>query len=217
MEFRKLLLESGNVCPFTEATTLPAACNKIYRRNFLKAGTILPAACNKIYRRNFLKAGTIGIIPKGGYRWRDNQSIIATQWLLWEEKQRGISIQHAARGQEAVINGVKVDGYCTETGQVFEFHGCFWHGCPRCIVVQRNEPCHNEPSTTMERRYEDTCAKTERLREAGYEVIERWECDFRNTMTDEISPATTSLVRQWRGATKIHALKQNAYVKPVTR
>ncbi|KAK9729439.1 DNA polymerase type B, organellar and viral [Popillia japonica] len=39
MEFRKLLLESGNVCPFTEATILPAACNKIYRRNFLKAGT----------------------------------------------------------------------------------------------------------------------------------------------------------------------------------
>ncbi|KAK9745787.1 hypothetical protein QE152_g6621 [Popillia japonica] len=38
----------------------------------------------------------------------------------------------------------------------------------------------------MERRYEDTCAKTERLREAGYEVIEGWECDFRNTMTDEI-------------------------------
>ncbi|KAK9720168.1 hypothetical protein QE152_g22256 [Popillia japonica] len=42
----------------------------------------------------------------------------------------------------------------------------------------------------MERRYEDTCAKTERLREAGYEVIERWECDFRNTMTDEIKDYT---------------------------
>ncbi|KAK9729440.1 DNA polymerase type B, organellar and viral [Popillia japonica] len=42
----------------------------------------------------------------------------------------------------------------------------------------------------MERRYEDTCAKNQRLREAGDEVLERWECDFRNEMTDEIMTYT---------------------------
>ncbi|KAK9708065.1 hypothetical protein QE152_g27445 [Popillia japonica] len=140
-------------------------------------------------------ACTIGIIPKGGYRWRDNQSIIATQWLIWEKKQRGINIQNAAKGQEAgqeaVICGVKVDGFCGETGQ-FEFHGCFWHGCPRCIVVQRNEPCHNDPSTTM----------------AGVHAVLWYSVT---------SLVTTTHLPQWSGATKTPALKQNVYGKPAMK
>ncbi|KAK9674903.1 hypothetical protein QE152_g40773 [Popillia japonica] len=209
LEFRRLLLESGNVCPFTEATTSPSACNKIYRRNFLKAATI-------------------GIIPKGGYRWRDNQSIMAIQWLVWEEKQRGINIQHAAKGQEAVICGVKADGFCAETKQVFEFHGCFWHGCPRCIVAQRNlvttthQPqwmfefhgCfwHGCPRCIVAQRNLVTTthqpqwsgAKSERLRAAGYEVIEKWECQFRNEMmTDKINDYTEN-----------HEILRNAPLNP---
>ncbi|XP_018576210.1 uncharacterized protein LOC108914802 [Anoplophora glabripennis] len=38
----------------------------------------------------------------------------------------------------------------------------------------------------MESRYEATVAKTARLRENGYEVIEMWECEFKNTLTPEI-------------------------------
>ena len=26
----------------------------------------------------------------------------------------------------------KVDGYCLETNTIFQFHGCFRHGCQRC-------------------------------------------------------------------------------------
>ncbi|KAJ8965797.1 hypothetical protein NQ317_018951 [Molorchus minor] len=103
IKFRNLFIMDSNVCPFTEAITLPGACNKVYRRNFLKPNTI-------------------GIIPKNGYRWRNNQSKIATQWLIWTEKQLGINIIHTAKEKEITLSGFNVDGYCKSTKQVFEFH-----------------------------------------------------------------------------------------------
>ncbi|XP_018574075.1 uncharacterized protein LOC108913090 [Anoplophora glabripennis] len=154
--FRQQLLETGNVCPYTEACTIASACNKVYRRNFLQPNTI-------------------GIIPKGGYRWRDNQSKIDIQWLVWEEHTRGLNISHAAKEKEARVAGVKVDGYNPETKQVFEFHGCYFHGCPNCFKYNRDEPLHEDPSQTLNTRHETTLAKIQRLRDLGYEVVEMWE------------------------------------------
>ncbi|KAJ8912222.1 hypothetical protein NQ315_009046 [Exocentrus adspersus] len=99
---------------------------------------------------------TIGIIPKGGYRCGDNQSKIAIQWLVWMEKERDINIVCAAKQQEARVAGVKVDGYCAETKQVFEFHGCCYHGCPACFNNGRDEPLRDDPTQTLNTRYEAT-------------------------------------------------------------
>jgi G:T-mismatch repair DNA endonuclease (very short patch repair protein) len=165
LEFRKQLITTTNVCPFTEATTIASACNKVFRRNFLKPNTI-------------------GIIPKNGYRWRDQQSKIAIEWLLWEEKQRGINILHAAKEQEATLHGVKVDGYCSETNQIFEFQGCYYHGCPNCYKFGRNDPLFDDPSQTLDFRYETTMAKIDKLKSFGYDAIEMWECDFRQQLKD---------------------------------
>ncbi|CAH1115486.1 unnamed protein product [Psylliodes chrysocephalus] len=165
LKFREMIIKEGRVDPFTEAITLPGACNKIFRRNFLKPNMI-------------------GLVPKNGYRYRDKQSKIAVQWLIWEGHQRGINIIHAANGTEAVLAGVKVDGFCKETNQIFEFHGCYFHGCIKCIKYKRDEPLHEDPTSTIEARYESTLMKTQRLLSLGYEVIEKWECDF--TITEEI-------------------------------
>ncbi|XP_023312242.1 uncharacterized protein LOC108915368 [Anoplophora glabripennis] len=169
LKFRQQLMETGNVCPYTEACTIASSCNKVYRRNFLKPNII-------------------GIIPKGGYRWHDSQSKIATQWLVWEEHQRQINIQHAAKQQESRVAGVKVDGYAAESSQVFEFHGCYYHGCPACYKHNRDIPMPEDPSQTLNTRYETTIAKTSRLRGLGYEVVEMWECEFRRNLqkNDEV-------------------------------
>ncbi|KAJ8977377.1 hypothetical protein NQ317_015492 [Molorchus minor] len=129
-----------------------------------------------MYRRNFLKPNTIGIIPKNGYRWRNNQSKIAIQWLIWTEKQLGINIIHTAQKKEIMLSGFNIDGYCKNTNQVFEFHGCYYHGCPTCIIENRDKPTYDNASETMETRYQNTIAKTERLRNAWFSVIEKWEC-----------------------------------------
>ena len=42
------------------------------------------------------------------------------------------NVQHALNGGEATICGNKVDGFNQETNTVFQFHWCFWHGCPKC-------------------------------------------------------------------------------------
>lgn len=121
LKFREQLISASNVCPFTEACTIASTCNKVFRRNFLKPNTI-------------------GIIPRGGYRFRDVQSHIATQWLVWLEHTRGINIVHAAKDKEARLGGLKVDGYCENTNQLFEFHGCYFHGHPACQKYNRDTP-----------------------------------------------------------------------------
>lgn len=167
LKFRQQMITTTNVCPFSEACTIASACNKVFRRNFLKPNTI-------------------GIIPKGGYRKRDNQSKVALQWLIWSEHSRQIKIQHAAKGQEAILHGLKVDGFCQDTNQVFEFQGCYWHGCTICFKHQRDEPLPDNPSETLNTRYESTITKIERLRFFGYDVIEMKECDFRKNITPEM-------------------------------
>lgn len=165
LKFRKDFLTICNVCPFTEAITIASACNLVFRRNFLKPESI-------------------GIIPRNGYRWTDNQSMIAIQWLLWEEKRRKIKIINAAVQKEAIVHGVKVDGYCIETNQIFEFHGCYYHGHPECMDQGRNLPLHEDPDDTLNRRFAYTQAKTQRLRQKGYEVIEKWECHFKRELDE---------------------------------
>ena len=67
-------------------------------------------------------------------------SFIATKWLEWEAKQRGIHIHHArcGHGGERHILGARVDGYCPKTKTIFQYHGCFWHGCKQCYPKARS-------------------------------------------------------------------------------
>ncbi|KAK5638854.1 hypothetical protein RI129_013149 [Pyrocoelia pectoralis] len=162
MQFRDMFINECDVDPFTESITIASACNLMFRRKFLQPDTI-------------------GVIPKGGYRRADNQSLVAIQWLVWEEDTRGIKIQHAGRQRELKINGMRVDGYCES--KVFEFYGCYFHGCTNCFLTNRNERLHDdEPLDTMDHRYENTTAKATRLRALGYEVVEMWECSFKREL-----------------------------------
>ena len=65
---------------------------------------------------------------------RNSCSFIGTKWLEWEAKQQGIHIHHArcGHGGERYIFDVPVHGYHPETHTVFQYHGCHWHGCPKC-------------------------------------------------------------------------------------
>ncbi|KAG5862844.1 hypothetical protein JTB14_020294 [Gonioctena quinquepunctata] len=163
LKFRDQILTTTNVCPFIEATTIASACNKVFRRNFLNSNSI-------------------GVIPKKGYRHSDKQSKIALQWLIREEHCRNIVINHAARGKETVLQGFKVDGYCLQTNTIFEFQGCYFHGHPSCFKHNRDKRLQDNPFETLSSRYETTIFKTNHLRSLGYEVVEKWECDFRKEL-----------------------------------
>ncbi|XP_055387125.1 uncharacterized protein LOC129615785 [Condylostylus longicornis] len=166
LKFREMFLKQCNVEPFLEATTIASACNLAFRRNFLKEDTIR-------------------LIPKHGYRNSDNQSKMAIQWLVWEEEKRNINIRHTTKQKESFVNGIKVDGFCSETNQVFGFYSCYYHGHPTCIPHNRNNSLQDDSNDTMNTRYERTIKKAERLRKLGYDVIEMWQCEFNSLISKE--------------------------------
>ena len=118
-------------------------------------------------------------------------SFIAIKWLEWEARQRGIHIHHArcGHGGERKILGARVDGYHPETKTVFQYHGCFWHGCPQCYPEERSGTVvrcdkkgelvvrfdsQGEPMTRKS-AYDLTLIRTKALKESGYRVVEKWE------------------------------------------
>ena len=89
-----------------------------------------------------------------------------------------IHIHHAfcGHGGERWIERAPVDGYNHETKTVFQYHGCHWHGCRKCFPHDRNRIIthHNQ---TREDRFKATVKRTQKLRAAGYHVIEAWSCE----------------------------------------
>lgn len=166
--FRKIFVQIAEMCPFFEASTIAAACMHVFRSKFLKKDMI-------------------GIIPPGGYRHMAKQSLQALKWLLLEERNRNIVIQHSARFSEFRLpEGQYIDGYYEGINGdkiVFEYHGCFWHGCPRCYVDDhiREQKYHDK---TLNEKYRDTLTKSNFLTTKGYIVIEMWECAFLNILNN---------------------------------
>ena len=61
------------------------------------------------------------------------QSNVALEWLYWLESQRPAgTFKHALtlNGEQKIgPYEIKVDGYDTTNGAIFQFHGCFCHSC----------------------------------------------------------------------------------------
>ncbi|CAH0546857.1 unnamed protein product [Brassicogethes aeneus] len=165
IKFRDCFLKSNNIDPFQEATTIASVCNKVFRRNFLQPETI-------------------GIIPVNGYRRADNQSEIALKWLFWKEASHPGKIIHAGNGREVRLKeNILVDGFCEATNTVFEFDGCYFHGCEKCFPHQTTSFQNNtEEYNFMFTRRELTEAKRDRLLKAGYIVESFRECEFRSLL-----------------------------------
>ena len=103
-------------------------------------------------------------------------SQLAISWLEKTGKKLGIHIHHAlcGHGGERWILGAPVDGYATKSGTIFQYHGCWWHGCRRCFADRDTRVAHGK---TREQLFIATMERTRALRKAGYHVIEKWECD----------------------------------------
>ena len=116
-------------------TVLRQAC-QLFRRDFVDVGNVdiffesytIASACNKVFRKRFLKPETIVLFPKGGYSCNQNHSKKALRWILHMEQTDGCTIMHARKGREFRLPELpcySVDGYCAETKTVYAFLGCF--------------------------------------------------------------------------------------------
>jgi hypothetical protein len=103
----------------------------------------------------------------------NRQSVEALKWLAYIGRTRN-NVTHAGNGREvhlARVPNMKVDGYCSETNEIFELLGCFSHGCP--CMPNRHKPIGNTKETLLS-PYEETMARLQKIRDAGYKVVSIW-------------------------------------------
>ena len=152
-----------------------------FRDNFLKIGNIDPlqyitiaSVCIAIYRSKYMPEKTIGVIKDGMKN--ETLSKISIQWLNWQSSVDNVYIQHAMNGGEHFIPRVgKVDGFCKTTNTVYEFQGCFWHGCTKCYTADKINPMNQKDMAELQRA---TAVKNEKITSLGYNLVEVYECDI---------------------------------------
>ena len=136
----------------------------------------IASACNRDLRMNRMIPNSIASEPVRGWRNSINQSRVAIEWLTWCAQEN--NIQHVGNAGEVRIPTIGfIDGYCHDTRTVYEFQGCFTHGCPTCYP-NRHETHVRHFDRTLQDVYETTQQKIQRLKELGYTVVQMWECEW---------------------------------------
>jgi hypothetical protein len=152
----------------------------------------LPSYINHCYRATAMPEKSMPITPPKGYK--ATQSREAICWLEWEAKVNDTPIKHARNSSEVKIGPYKVDGfarilkteidvigYSKYKGHVWEFNGCFYHGCPTCIK-DRGKPVGEY--TSMDQRYKDTMNREKFLEERNYKLHVIWECQYKQRLRE---------------------------------
>ena len=100
---------------------------------------------------------------------------MAVQWLTWEAAKNGCTIRHQVNGREKRIGKLPVDGWCPESHTAYQFHGCYFHGCPKCYDHEETNTLNGKTMGTL---LENTRRNTAYLRR-HVETVEMWECDWK--------------------------------------
>jgi len=122
---------------------------------------------------------TLRGISKGELEWLDYQSTLIIYHIIYKGGKH--------KKQESFrFNGklYRTDGYCEETKTIYEFLGCWHHGCNKCGKFDE-EHIHAWKNKTMKELNEEFEERKKVFEENGYNVVYIWECDW-NTMKKEL-------------------------------
>ena len=100
---------------------------------------------------------------------------MAVQWLTWEAAKNGCTIRHQVNGREKRIGKLPVDGWCAKTRTAYQFHGCYFHGCPKCHQPEETNKLNGKTMVTL---LANTKKHTAYLRR-HVKVVEMWECTWK--------------------------------------
>ena len=122
----------------------------------------------EIFKRLVLQQGDgVAITPTGGY-WTGNRSIPENVWISIKEQ------DYPDMVRQYRIGNFTVDGCSPSTRKVFEFYGCYYHGCKR----------HTNYSVDKHKR---TLDREAIIRACGYEIESMWECDYHRMREEDIT------------------------------
>ncbi|CAD7088403.1 unnamed protein product [Hermetia illucens] len=174
---------------------LRLGCSKFMREFFVITGInplteslTIASACMLVFRRNFLKENTLGIMPRQGYYKSQNQSVLARKWLSWESSKINDEIISVNNRGEVRLEkgGLLVDGFNCETNTVYEFFGCFYHGCRKCFKILEAPSSITRKVDTLSQRYESTKRRIDLIKRCGYKLVYTWECQFKDFLKNNI-------------------------------
>ena len=149
----------------------------------------IASACNRDLRQNCMERNTIASEPLHSWWLNTNHSNVSLEWLHWEDSKLD-RIQHARNKGEFCIPNTNytVDGYDEATKTVYEFQGCFWHGCRTCY------PNRSETHRHLEDVYICMQRKVLDLSSHGYNMKQMWECQW--TQLKQNDPAVRAFVNK---------------------
>ena len=145
----------------------------------------IASACNRYWRKCHLTPKTVAVQPPNGWKGsQTNQSSKARRWLAWtnhrlrRDPTEADRVRYVDNGGEVRVANALVDGYDGSTHTVYEFNGCFYHGCPRCFPKQRFIVSRARGDRSFHELYDATQIKRKTLEASGYRVVSKWECDW---------------------------------------
>ncbi|KAK2863533.1 hypothetical protein Q5P01_003066 [Channa striata] len=121
--FRQMFITQTGLDPFKRAT--------------------IASACMYVFRTNFLLDRTLALPCPYDYRYgRKRFSDCRIQWLEYVMSTQNVFIQHVLNTGEKSFGSWQVDGYYELNGEhhVFEFLGCFYHGCLQRFQGHKTHP-----------------------------------------------------------------------------
>src|SRR6267154_4938227 len=193
-KFRRLILFKTVLDPFQKDVTLAGICI----RDFLT---------------NHMKPHSIGIIPAKGYFRCASQSKKALDFLSFKSWQLSVKIRTVKdpRGEKQ-IGQYKMDGFCRKLKLIFDFHGCWYHGCNSCFYFTDYSYSKRFSMTQL---YDNTIARELEIKQIiktkypGYKYESVWEHEFEDlkktkiykeylkaTNQKEIDPKTDSTISE---------------------
>ena len=154
----------------------------------------IPGMCSAIFKAKFLKKNSIAQILPAGYE-NFKHSLVACEYLEFLKRTKYKHLQYALNtqdGKEIKLGKYRVDGFDPIKKIVFEFYGCFWHGCPTCI--KNPFDIHPVKKVSYDSILNDTLEREQNLKKDGYEVQTIWECQWEKMKTNtEVSEVVKNI------------------------
>jgi hypothetical protein len=147
------------------------------------------SVCQAVYNANHMPPESIGRVPPAGYV-SSRYSNEACEWLEYVKRFEGVSdMRHAGNSTdgEKKASGPRqysFDGFSAQRNTVYDYYGCFWHGCPDCYppdLQLRNPDTHK----LLKVSYQETMKRESELMSQGYNVRTMWACKWKKLKEDD--------------------------------
>ena len=148
--------------------------------------TTLASVSSAIFKATYLKPETIAAVPPNGYGSIQRFSSISIEWLEWLRQKQGITnLKHVANSAigEATFTSFRVDGVDQENQTIYEFYGCYYHGCPTCFPDRYQ--LNKTMGKTFSAIHSDTVDRQCILVLSGWDVETMWECAWKKKKNDD--------------------------------